>query len=195
VTPLHSRVLTEVAGNQMQGGEHAIALVALLYLPVAVTGLLLALEAGASAGFPQAVRLRNAYLSSPPTVRMAAFGMAVSATVHLALAPSHWAEDHVRAVLFTLDGVALAAVAVWALTLRFPGWRAAAAALLGTGILAYAGYVVAGVEQLDAVGVATKLVEASVICLVLVGSSHRFAFGENALRNLASPRAHGGFLR
>jgi hypothetical protein len=79
VTPLHSRVLTEVAGNQMQGGEHAIALVALLYLPVAVTGL--------------------------------------------------------------------------------------------------------------------PLVEASVICLVLVGSSHRFPFGESALRNLASPRAHGGFLR
>ncbi len=82
MTPLHSRVLTEVAGNQMQGGEHAIALVALvalLYLPVAVTGL--------------------------------------------------------------------------------------------------------------------PLVEASVICLVLVGSSHRFPFGESALRNLASPRAHGGFLR
>jgi hypothetical protein len=42
---------------------------------------------------------------------------------------------------------------------------------------------------------ATNLVEASVISLVLVGSSHRLAFGGSALRNLASPRAYGGFLR
>jgi hypothetical protein len=187
--------VTQGAGNQMPGGEHAIALVALLYLPVAVTGLLLALEAGARAGFPQAVRLRNAYLTSRPTVRMAAFGMAVSATIHLSLAPSHWSEDHVRAVLFALDGVALGAVVIWAVVLRFPGWRAAASALLGIEILAYAGYVVAGVEQLDAVGIATKLLEVSVIGLVLVGSAHRLGFGGGALRNLASPRPNGGFLR
>jgi len=179
----------------MSGGEHAIALVALLYLPIAVTALLLALEVATRAGFSQAVALRNAYVTSPPTFRMAALGMAVSATVHLSLAPSHWAEDHVRAVLFTLDGVALGAIAVCALMLRFPGWRAAASALLGTEILAYAGYVVAGLEQLDAVGIATKLVEASVICLVLVGSSHRLAARGSRLGSLASPRAHGGFLR
>jgi hypothetical protein len=75
-----------------------------------------------------------------------------------------------------------------------PGFEASEA--MRTEILAYAGYVVAGVEQPDAVGIATKLVEASVICLVLVGcSSHRLAAGGSALRNLASPRAHGGFLR
>jgi hypothetical protein len=195
VIPLHSHAVTQAADDQMLGGEHAIVLVALLYLPVAVTGLLLALEAGGRAGYPQAVRLRNAYLTSRPTVRMAAFGMAVSATIHLSLAPSHWSEDHVRAVLFALDGVTLGVVAVCAVMTRFRGWRTLASALLGIEVLAYAGYVVAGAEQLDVVGVATKLVEVSGIGLVLVGSAHRLGFGGEALRNLASPRAHGGFLR
>jgi hypothetical protein len=47
--------------------------------------------------------------------------------------------------------------------LRLPAWRAAAVALLSAELFAYLGYVVAGVEQLDAVGIATKLVALAVI--------------------------------
>lgn len=47
--------------NQVSGGEHAVALMALLYLPVVITALLLALEAGARARLPPAVRMRRTY--------------------------------------------------------------------------------------------------------------------------------------
>jgi hypothetical protein len=178
----------------MTGGDHEIALVALLYLPIGITGALLALEAGARNDVPAAARLRSAFLDSSPGVRTAAFGMLVSATIHIALALSHWSEDHIRAVLFTLDGVALIAVAVVAVVLRFPAWRATAVVLLSTGAVAYAGYVVAGAEHLDAVGIATKLVELAVIGVVLVGSTHQVGSGGNWLRELVSVRS-GGLLR
>src|ERR1700694_3714948 len=93
--------------NLMMGGDHASAVMALLYLPVVITALFVALEVGASAGLAAAVSVRRAYLNSAPRVRLAALGMVISATIHLALVPSHLAEDHVRAVLFALDGVAL----------------------------------------------------------------------------------------
>jgi hypothetical protein len=188
-------VLAPGLDSQMSAGDHAVALVALLYLPVAITGLLLALEAGGRAGVPAAVRLRDTLVDTPPAVRMAALGMAMSATIHLALASSHWSEDHVRAVLFTLEGAALTVVAIFAVTLRIPAWRGAAVALLSAGIVAYAGYVAAGVEQLDPIGIGTKLVEVAVIGLVLVDFIHHVRPGEGWLRQLAFPKANGGFLR
>jgi hypothetical protein len=56
---------------------------------------LTALEAGTSAGLPAAARLRAAYLATPPASRLAALGLAISATVHLALAlaPPHGARS------------------------------------------------------------------------------------------------------
>jgi hypothetical protein len=177
--------------SQMAAGDHGIAIVALLYLPVAVTGVLLALEASARAGVPAAARLRSAFLDSSPGLRTAAFGMVVSATIHIALAPSHWSEDRPLAVLFAVDGVALTTVAIGALLLRFLLWRVAAVVLLSAEIVAYAGYVVAGVEQLDAVGIATKLVELAVIGIVLVGSTHHVGSSGNRLRESVS----GGLLR
>lgn len=147
VTQLHAHSISPGMDNLISGGEHAVALMAPLYLPVVITALLPALEAGARAGLPPAIRMRRAYLNSGPTVRPAARGMVMSATIHLGLAPSHWAEDHVRAVLFALDGVALSGVAISALMVRLPAWRAAAVALLSAEIFAYLGDVVAGVEQ------------------------------------------------
>jgi hypothetical protein len=181
--------------SQMAGGDHGIAIAALLYLPIVITGMLLVLETGARARVHAAMRVRSAFMNSSPGVRMAAFGMVVSATIHIALAPSHWSEDHVRAVLFMLDGVALTAVAIAALLLRFPHWRAAGVVLLSAEIVAYAGYVAAGVEQLDAVGIATKLVELAVIGVVLVDSTHQGGSNGNWLRELVSVRSNGGLLR
>jgi hypothetical protein len=175
--------------------EHTAVLVALLYLPAAITGLLVALELAAGAGFATALRLHRAYMSSSPMARLAAFGMLISATIHLALAPSHWVEDPVRAVLFFFDGVALGGVAIALVMLRLPAWRTIAIALLSAGIVAYAGYVVAGVERLDAVGIATKLVELAAIGSVLAGSTRHVGSGGSWLRQLASPKALGGFLR
>jgi hypothetical protein len=195
VIRLHAQSIAPGIHSQTAGGDHGIAIVALLYLPIAITGVMLALEVGARAGVPAAMRVRSAFINSSPGVRMAAFGMVVSATIHAALAPSLWSEDHVRTVLFILDGVALTAVAVAALLLRFPPWRAAGVVLLVAEIVAYAGYVVAGMEQLDAVGIATKLVELAVIGVILVDSTHHVDSNRNWLRELVSVRSNGGFLR
>ena len=192
---MHDQSIAPGMDSQTAGGDHGIAIVALLYLPIAITGVMLALEVGARAGVPAAMRVRSAFINSSPGVRMAAFGMVVSATIHVALAPSLWSEDHVRTVLFILDGVALTAVAVAALLLRFPPWRAAGVVLLGAEIVAYVGYVVAGMEQLDAVGIATKLVELAVIGVILVDSTHHVDSNRNWLRELVSVRSNGGFLR
>ena len=192
---LYAHSIPPALDSQMPGNDHAVAMVALLYLPIVITGLLLALEAGTRAGVPAALRLRRAFIDSSRSVRMAAFGMSISATIHLALASSHWTEDHVRAVLFALDGIALTTVAISSLLLRTSAWRAAAVALLSADVVAYFGYVVAGVEQLDAVGIATKLVELVVIGLVLVGSTHHVGSCGSWLRELVSHKANGGLLR
>jgi hypothetical protein len=180
--------------NLMMGGDHASAVTALLYLPVVITALFVALEFGASAGLATAVSVRRAYLNSAPRVRLAALGMVMSATIHLALVPSHLAEDHVRAVLFALDGTGLSAVAITALMLRRPAWRVAAVGLLSAEICAYLGYVVSGVEQLDAVGIAIKLVELAVIGLVLASPSDAVSPGGSWRRQFAF-KSRGGNSR
>jgi hypothetical protein len=195
VIQLHAQSVAPALDSQMAGGDHAGSIVALLYLPIVVMGLLLALEAGARAGVPAAMRLRSAFIDSSSSARTAAFGMSISATIHLALAPSHWAEDHIRAILFALDGIALTVVAISALLLPRSAWRVAALALLSADVVAYFGYVVAGVEHLDAVGVATKLVELVVIGLVLVGSTHHVGSRGRWLRVSVSHKANGGLLR
>src|ERR1700737_1162588 len=195
VIQLNAHSVAPALDSQVPGGDHAGSIVALLYLPIVVMGLLLALDAGARAGVPAAMRLRSAFIDSSSSVRMAAFGMSISATIHLALAPSHWTEDHVRAVLFALDGIALATVAISSLLLRTSVWRAAAVALLSADVFAYFAYVVAGVEQFDTVGIATKLVELVVIGLVLVGSTHHVGSCGSWLRELVSHKANGGLFR
>ena len=150
------------------GGEHAAALVVLLYVPVVVVALLLALEMGARAGFGPAAWLRGAFLATPPAVQLAALGMVISAAVHLALVPVHLVEEPVLGILFALDGAALLIVTVWSLTRTVPGWRPAAAVLLLVGVLAYLGYLAAGAETADAVGVATKLVELAAAGLIVL---------------------------
>jgi hypothetical protein len=150
------------------GAEHAAVLVALLYLPVVLTTLATAVEVGARSGLAVAVRLREAFLATSPAVLLAILGMAVSATVHLALVPTHLTEDPALGVLFAFDGLALLVAAAWSLTRPVPGGRFAGAVLLVAGVLAYAWYVVTGRETADAVGIGTKLVElASVLLLVL----------------------------
>lgn len=149
-------------------GEHGAALLALLYLPVAVMALLTLVEGAARAGWTPALDLRHAYLETPPAVRLAVLGMVVSAVVHLALVPQHLSEDPLLGVLFVLDGAGLLVVSAWSLTRPVPGWRVAGIALLAAGVVAYLGYVAAGAETADAVGVATKAIEAAAIGLLAV---------------------------
>ena len=158
------------ATGALHAGHHGPALVALTFLPVAVMAALTALEAGISAGLPAAARLRAAYLATPPASRLAALGLAISATVHLALALTVPHGDTLVAVLFALDAAALLAVAGWAAALPVPGWRAVGAGLLGAGLIAYIVAVGGGLEELDVVGVATKLVELATLGLLVAAA-------------------------
>lgn len=156
-------------------GAHDAALVALLYLPAAVLAFLLYVDVAARLGVPGARAYLAAYERSSAADRLAALLLAVSAAVHLAVAPGH-AADQVTAALFLLDAAALTALAVGAFVL--PRWRLAAAALLVANLAAYAVYVAAGREALDAVGLGTKAVEATALALVagVPGAVSRTAF-------------------
>src|SRR5215831_11986868 len=107
--------------NHAMHTEHGAALDALLYLPVVVMTLLIFVEAGARTGWGPAAGLLHLYLETSPAVRLAALGMAISAAVHLGLAPAHLSRDPALGVLFLLDGLALVAVIGWAVTRPVPG--------------------------------------------------------------------------
>ena len=152
------RILQAGAGP-IHAGHDEPALVALTFLPVAILAVLTSVETGARAGLAAAVRLRGAYLGSPAAARLAALGLAISASIHLAIALAEPHAGTLLAVLLALDGTALLAVACSAAALPVPGWRVAGALLLSAGLIAYAVAVSDGLEELDVVGVATKLVE------------------------------------
>jgi hypothetical protein len=174
------------------GHQHYIALLSLLYLPVAVLLLLVALDTAARAGSSAALQLRSAYLGTTPDVLLASLGMLVSATVHLVLAVTHLSEAPALACLFALDGVALVAAVLWALVRPFGGWRPAGVSLLSAGVLAYAVSVAVGQETLDPVGVATKVVELAAIGLLVIPS--RLAAGRWSKPLIPHKRA-GGLIR
>lgn len=171
-TLLHSGHLGQPAQatGAFHAGDPGPALVALTVLPVAIMAALTALEAGARADFPAAAGLRAAYLATPPVSRLAALGLAISATIHLALALAAPHGGVLIAVLFALDAVALLAVAAWTSVLAVPGWRTAGAALLSAGLIAYVVAVGVGLEELDLVGVATKLVELPTLGLLIAAA-------------------------
>jgi hypothetical protein len=144
-------------------GAHDAALVALLYLPAAVLAFLLYVDVAARLGVLGAGAYLAAYERSAPAVRLAALLLAVTATVHLAVAPGHAAEP-ATAALFLLDATALTALAIGAFVL--PRWRTLTAALLVANVVTYAAFLVAGREGLDAVGIGTKVVEVTALALV-----------------------------
>lgn len=125
--------------------------------------------------------------------RLLVLALASSAGVHAGLVPSHLAEAIPLGVLFALS--ALASLGVALLLERAPGRIAAIAAalLLGSLLTAYAATRVLALpplthaEPLDALGAATKLIEAAGLVLALrllqtpAGGERRLpALGEGA---------------
>jgi hypothetical protein len=129
--------------------DHAIGLyAALLALPLALIAL----------------RLGPGRRSVPGTVQAAAVLMAMAGAIHLGLIPSHLKEP-VTAVLFLMNGTAyliLSAVFTW----RW--WRMAASALVTATVLGYLVFIALGFDTPDQVALATKVVELTVLGLILV---------------------------
>ena len=78
---IHVHSVAPALDSQMPGGDHAGSIVALLYLPIVVMGLLLALEAGARAGIRAAIARRIA-----PPVTLQRAGRMKGADTHVAVA-------------------------------------------------------------------------------------------------------------
>ena len=167
--------------------EHRLALVALLYLPVALLSILTLIAVAARAGSAMARGCEAAYLAGSPALKLAALFMLVSATIHFALIPEHicaqWTprmpfscphsmpmmgemQEPYTAMLFALDGIGLAGTSV--LMFFNAAWKAAAVSVLVATILAYGYYLGSGREEADAIGIATKLIEVTAIALIVI---------------------------
>ena len=142
----------------------------MLYLPVVILAFLMGAGVAARRGDALAIRFVGDFETAPAPLKVAALLMMISAAVHVGLAPSHWAEQPPTAILFVLDAVALTSLSFFLLARRRWAVLAAIAVLVAGGI-AYAGYVVAGLETPDAVGVLTKLVEIGAIGLLATAAT------------------------
>lgn len=135
--------------------SHNLPLVAMLWLP-ALLALLRRLPG-----------VTPAWRRADPLTQSALLLMAVAAVVHVALIPAH-ASEPITAILFALDAIGLAVVgSAGLLGLRF--WRIAAVALLLGAVGAYAVYIAAGWEAIDATGALTKLAELGAVELLVLG--------------------------
>lgn len=136
--------------------EHEIAILAVLLLPLAAWAI--RLRAARSTRFATVV---VGYDASTALVKFTVWLLAMSATVHLALAVSHAGQTR---VLFAIQGVALAIVVGRQLTGR--SWRLLAALILAGSIGAY-WLANLGGEAPDQLGLATKLVELTALAVVI----------------------------
>lgn len=151
--------------------DHSGAVTALLYLPVILVALAVAADRLAAAGFSPARSLVAAYRTAPPSRRVVALLLAMTAAIHAGLVPGHLAGDPTLAGLFAIDAVVLAIATLTAFTRGLPLWRTAVAILLAANLAAYFGYVVTGAESTDVIGVATKAIEVIALALVIHQSS------------------------
>lgn len=151
-------------------GEHTIALMGVLFLPVALVPVLFVLQMfAARSARVSAMWGRIAYAG--PAARIGSLLLLVSADIHLTLVPGHLVDEPITGVLFLLDGIALTAAATAAFV--SPRWRVPSLALLGANVLVYALYLIAGWEGADVIGIVTKLFEAGGIVAIL--DSYRVA--------------------
>ncbi len=169
--------------------EHLPALVAALLAPLMVRTYVAWQAAGADAGRPRAVRFIAGWKAMPLTTKVAAVLIATSAAIHAALIPHHLGDGSDLAVIFALDAVALTWLSRRIVAAR--RWRGLAIWLLIVNIGAYLGYVLAGTEHLDEVGMATKLADLTAIGLILVSPRRHVRTRARRVRRWA---AVGSFL-
>lgn len=165
-------------------GDHADAIVALLYLPVFLVAAAVAVDRAAASGSSHALRILAGYRHATAARRTLMLLLSLTAAIHLGLVPGHLREDRILATLFGLDFLALSGAAASAFEPRLGLWRPAVAALLVANLVAYAAYLAAGLEAVDAIGVASKTVEIAALILVIHPSTAFVGMGERGNRPL-----------
>jgi hypothetical protein len=134
----------------------AIALLLFLFVFVRVLAFLAGRRVAWAVGFVQA------YTAAPAVTKVAAALMLLSGGIHLALVPGH---AGVTGVLFVIDGLGFIVFGIAAFITTW--WRRPAAVWLVATLLAYIGWVIAGWETPDQVGIACKLIELVALGLVM----------------------------
>jgi hypothetical protein len=142
---------------------HLPALLALLYLPIALIAFLVLCDLAARGGFRPAASFLQRFAGADFRRKAFALSLLVTAAIHLGLIPGHLDVDPVRSLLFALDAVAMIALAGWALTL--PAWQPAGIFLLAANLGLYGYYVANGWEAVEPIGIFAKLVELAAIGL------------------------------
>lgn len=157
--------------------DHLPALATLLYGAPLCLLALTAVDAAAGRGWPPAVAAVRRAALAPGRARAAALLLLLAGFIHLGLVPGHSSEP-LFALSFVAASLALlgAAASAW---LTAPWWRAAAILVAGSVLGAYALTRAAGIEGIDALGVATGLLEAGVLALAL-GPTPFFSRAEQA---------------
>jgi hypothetical protein len=144
-----------------------LALVAPLFVPVAIWLALHWLRSRAEAGSGRARRFMDGYDAASLQTRVAVVLILLTAAIHLALIPGHMSEAP-RTAFFFLNAVLFVVVSYRAFAARH--WRHYAAVLLGLTIAFYVVYVASGKESPDELGIVTTLVELVALGLVLLPS-------------------------
>lgn len=116
----------------------------------------------------RSARFRQAWAARDPLTRVVAILLLVAGAIHLALVPGHTGYP-VQQTLFLVNAAAFGACFAAIFMVRW--WRWPAALLLLATIVAYLVYVGSGKEELDEVGMISKLVE--LVALGLVLAPHR----------------------
>jgi hypothetical protein len=148
-------------------GEHTIALMGVLFLPVALIPVLYALQTFAARS-ERVAAMWWRIASAGTATRIGSLLLLASADIHLTLVPGHLVDAPITGVLFLVDGIALTAAAI--AVFMNPCWRVPCLALLAANVVVYALYLVAGWEGADVIGVGTKLIEVGGIVAILDSS-------------------------
>ncbi len=137
--------------------DHLPAISALLVsAPLAVLTLA-GLQFGARRDWAPARSGLERAATAAPATWVAALLLLASGVVHLGLVPGH-GDEPLLAASFAGAGLGLLGIAI-ATLLQVPRWRALAASALTGAVVAYAATRLAGLEGLDALGLATVALE------------------------------------
>lgn len=145
--------------------DHLPALSALLFSAPLVVLALAGVQVAAGRGSARARLALDRAAATPVAGKLVALAVGAAGAIHLGLPFGHL-EEPVLAASFAAAGVAMAGLAVSAL-LRLPHWRPLAAATLAGVLAAYSASRLAGLEGVDALGVATAALELVALGLVV----------------------------
>jgi hypothetical protein len=146
--------------------DHTAVFLAPFVVPIVIWVFLLVVNCLDQFGVPLATRFVVGYRHSSPLARVIAVLLLLAGVSHLLLVPAHLVGDPTLALLFELNGLAFVLVAagvfVWA------RWRLVAGLLTLATLIAYLGYLIAGRETLDEVGILCYLLELVILALVWI---------------------------